>query len=98
MKRTKIVVWTIVAVVGAALAIVLVVRMHHWRPRSLKIHGAVIRRDEDTRKESPISDALITASDGITSTTTQSDAMGYFKVTFPEAVWPGQALNLSFTH
>jgi hypothetical protein len=84
--------------VGAALAIVLIVRFHHWRPRSLTIQGAVIRKDEDSRKESPISGAEITASDGVTSTSTQSDASGYFKVIFPEAVWPGQTLDLTFRH
>jgi hypothetical protein len=91
-------VWTIAGVVGAAVAIVLVVRFHHWRPRSLTIQGAVIRKDEDSRKESPISDADIIASDGVTSTSTQSDASGYFKIIFPEAVWPGQTLNLTFSH
>jgi hypothetical protein len=87
-----------VGVVGAAVATILVVRIHHWRPRSLRIQGAVIRKDEDSRKQSPISDAEITASDGVTSTSTQSDAAGYFKINFPEAVWPGQTLNLTFRH
>jgi hypothetical protein len=80
------------------VAIVLMVRFHHWRPRSLSIQGAVIRKDEDFRKESPISDAEVTASDGVTSTSTRSDASGYFKITFPEAVWPGQTLDLIFSH
>jgi hypothetical protein len=91
-------VWTIVGVVGAAVATVLVVRTHHWRPRSLTIQGAVIRKDDDTRKELPIFDAQITASDGVTSSSTQSDASGYFKITFPEAVWPGQTLDLTIRH
>jgi hypothetical protein len=89
---------TIVGVVVAVVATVLLVRVNHWRPRSLTIQGAVIRKDEDSRKESPISDAEIVASDGVTSTSAQSDASGYFKITFPEAVWPGQTLNLTFTH
>jgi len=77
---------------------VLLVHMHHWRPRSLTIQGAVIRKDEDTRKESPISDVDVIASDGVTSTSTRSDAAGYFRIVFPEAVLPGQTLNLSFHH
>jgi hypothetical protein len=72
--------------------------MHHWRPRSLTIQGAVVRKDEDTRKQLPITDAVITASDGVTSVTTQSDAGGYFTLTFPEAVLPNQALQLTFQH
>jgi hypothetical protein len=94
----KKVVWTVAAVVGAALATVLVVRVHHWRPRSLTIQGAVIRKDEDMRKASPISDVNVIASDGVTSASTRSDASGYFEIVFPEAVWPGQTLNLSFRH
>jgi hypothetical protein len=98
VSRRKIWVWTIVGIVGAAVATLLVARFHHWRPRSLTIQGAVIRKDEDTRKESPISDADIIASDGVTSISTQSDASGFFKITFPEAVWPGQTLNIAFRH
>jgi hypothetical protein len=97
VSREKVV-WIAVAIVGAALATVLVVHMHHWRPRSLTIQGAVIRKDADTRKESPISGVQVTASDGVTSTSTQSDASGYFKIVFPEAVWPGQTLDLKFRH
>jgi hypothetical protein len=98
VSQRKVLAWTIAGVVGAAVATVLVVRMNHWRPRSLTIQGAVVRRDEDTRKESPISDAQVTASDGVTSAATQSDASGYFKIAFPEAVWPGQTLNVRFRH
>ena len=97
LSRKKVV-WIIVAVAGIALATVLVLHMHHWRPRTLTIQGAVIRTDEDTRKESPISDVNVIASDGVTSTSTRSDASGYFIIVFPEAVWPGQTLNLSFRH
>jgi len=98
VNRKKVLVWAIVGAVAAVLTTVILVRMHHWRPRSLTIQGAVIRKDDDTRKESPISDVHVTASDGVQSASTQSDASGFFKVTFPEAVWPGQTLNLDFTH
>lgn len=98
MRVRKAVVWTIIAAVAVAFAAAVAVRMHRWRPRSLTIQGAVMRKDEDTRKESPISDAQVTASDGVTSITAQSDASGYFNITFPEAMWPGQTLNLTFRH
>ena len=98
MSRRRTLVQTIVGIVVAVVATVLLVRVHHWRPRSLTIQGAVIRKDEDSRKELPISDAQIIVSDGVTSTSAQSDASGYFKITFPEAVWPGQTLDLTFTH
>jgi hypothetical protein len=97
LNRKKVI-WTIVAVAGAGLATVLAVRMHHWRPRTLTIQGAVIRKDADSRKESPIADVNVIASDGVTSASATSDASGYFKIAFSEAVWPGQKVNLSFRH
>jgi hypothetical protein len=94
----KLFVGTAIGVAAAvAVLIIIVLRTHHWRPRALTIQGAVIRKDEDTRKESPVGDADITASDGVTSTTARSDASGYFTIRFPEAVWPNQTLNLSFS-
>jgi hypothetical protein len=96
LKRKKPVVWISVAIAGTILAALLLIRLHHWRPRSLVIQGAVIRSDDDVRKESPISGASITASDGVTTRSTQSDASGYFNITFPETVWPGQVLHLTF--
>jgi hypothetical protein len=87
-----------VVIAGALVAALLTIRLHQWRPRSLTIQGAVIRNDEDTRKEIPISGASITASDGVTTRSTLSDASGYFHITFPETVWPGQVLNLAFRH
>ena len=98
MSGRKIAVWTIAGIVGAAVGTILIVHAHRWRPRALTIQGAVIRRDEDTRKELPITDASVTASDGVTSVSTQSDASGYFKIVFPEAVWPGQTLDITFQH
>ena len=98
LNRKKPVIWISVAIAGAILAALLVIRLHHWRPRSLTIQGAVIRSDDDVRKESPISGASITASDGVTTRSTQSDDSGFFNITFPEKVWPGQVLNLTFRH
>ena len=90
--------WSTTILVAAALATFYLVRMHHWRPRSLTIQGAVIQKDSDPRKELPITGAEVAASDGITRETTQSDASGYFTLTFPEAVLPNQTLQLTFQH
>lgn len=91
-------IWTIV-VAGAALAAALiVVRKQHLRTRSITIHGAVIRRDEDTRKELPIADVVVMASNGVSSVSTQSDASGSFKIIYPQILWPGSTVNLSFRH
>jgi hypothetical protein len=74
------------------------VREHHWNPRTITIQGAVIRKDTDVRKELPISDALVTASDGEATATAESDSSGYFKIVLPRVVWPGRNINLNFQH
>ncbi|MGA2807151.1 MAG: hypothetical protein ABSE87_03400 [Terracidiphilus sp.] len=98
MSRKQVVVWTVIGVVAVATATLLVLHLHRWRPGVMTIQGAVIRRDDDTLKELPISDALVTVSDGATSTSTQSDASGYFRIVFPQVVWPGRSVFLSVQH
>ena len=98
MKRKKVLLWAIAGTVIVATATVLLLRLHHWRPGSMRIQGAVIRDDSDTRNQLPIANALVTASDGVTSSSTESDASGYFKLTLPGVDWPGRIVKLSFRH
>jgi hypothetical protein len=98
VSRKKVVVWVVVGVAAAAAAATVALLMHHWRPGSITIEGAVIRRDEDTRKERPIADAAVTAWDGVSGAGAQSDASGFFKITLPGVGWPGRTINLSFRH
>jgi hypothetical protein len=74
----------------------MVVRMQHLRARSITLRGAVIRRDSDARKELPIANATVTASNGVSSVTTHSDVSGYFVLTYPPILWPGRTVDLSF--
>lgn len=97
MKR-KIVVWTILGAVAVTASIVLTVRMHRWSAGAMRIKGAVIRRAEDTRRELPIADVVVTATDGRTTVSTQSNSSGYFNLPFQGGVWPGQSITLSFRH
>jgi hypothetical protein len=96
MNWRKIAVWIAIAAAAGATITILVVRSHRWRPRSISLQGAVIRRDKDVRKELPIAGATVTATDGMMTVSTQSDASGYFNLKFRENVWPGQILQLSF--
>ncbi len=98
MKWRQIAVWSSVAIVGAVLVTVLLVRTNRWTPRTITIEGAVIRRDDDPRQELPIADAVVTATGGAASVSTQSDASGYFRIIVKEGVWPGQTVNLTFEH
>src|SRR5206468_6815030 len=71
----KKIVWAIIAV-AAVVVVVLVLREQRLQSikvrRSLPIEGAVIEHDTDTKKQEPIADVVITASDGVTSARTQS--------------------------
>jgi hypothetical protein len=98
MKRRQVVVWAVIGVVAGATAIAFVVRLHHWSAGAMRIQGAVIRRDDDSRREAPISDVVVIASDGATSATTHSNASGFFNLVFRGGVWPGQTVVLSFRH
>jgi len=77
-------------------AVLIGLRVQRVRARSTSIHGAVIRRDEDTRKELPVAGVLVTASNGVSNASTHSDADGYFTIVYPQILWPGRVVDLSF--
>jgi hypothetical protein len=85
----------IIAVVAAG-AVVLIVRSQRWRPRTITIQGAVVRKEADVRKELPLANVAVIVTDGLMTARTQSDASGYFNLRFRENVWPGQTVTLSF--
>lgn len=96
MKWRKFTIWTVVAVATAALIVAVVSAVHHWRPRLITLQGAVIRHDPDPRRELPVSGVEVTATDGMMTVRTESDASGYFKLKFREKLWPGHTLQLMF--
>lgn len=87
----------IVAAVGVAAAAI-AVRLYTWKPRLTTLEGGVIRNAADTFKQEPVSGAVVTASRGPISVTTRSDASGYFHLTFPQVIWPGEILTIHVTH
>jgi hypothetical protein len=97
----KKIVWAMTAV-AAVLVILLLLRAYRLRSisvhRSITIEGAVIERDADTKKELPIADVAVTASDGIKSATTQSEASGYFRLVFEKAALSLKPVVVSFRH
>jgi hypothetical protein len=97
----KKVVWTIIAV-AAVVVIGLFLRAHRLRSinvrQSMPIEGAVIQRDADTKKQVPIADVVITASDGVKSATTRSEASGHFKLVLQKGVLSGTPVTVSFRH
>ncbi|HWG20638.1 MAG TPA: hypothetical protein VG225_08910 [Terracidiphilus sp.] len=99
MNWRKFTLWAAVGAVGVVAAIViavLVAHSHRWLPRTVYFQGAVLRQDADPRKQLPISAVAITATDGVTILSTESDASGYFTFKFKENVWPRQILQVTF--
>lgn len=102
MKGKKVV-WISIAVAAAiAVGILLFLRMHRLHVISerlaVPIEGAVIQRDVDTKKELPIADVVITASDSGRSVTTSSDASGYFKLVLHKRVLSDEPIRVTFRH
>jgi hypothetical protein len=97
----KKVIWSIIAI-AAVLVISLFLRAHRLSSirmrQSMPIEGAVIQRDADTKNQVPIADVVITASDGVMSATTRSEASGYFKLVLQKGVLSGAPVLVSFRH
>jgi hypothetical protein len=97
----KKIVWAVIAV-AVAVVTVLLLRAHWLRSisvhRSITIEGAVIQRDADTDKELPVARVAITATDGVKSATTESEASGYFKLVLQKGVLSGKPVVVSFRH
>jgi hypothetical protein len=95
MKSRKNLAWILVLSAATAAVIILLLRLPHWRPRTITIQGAVVRRDSDTWKELPLAGAEVTASDGSSQITSYSDASGYFKLALNAGVWPQHPVTLN---
>jgi hypothetical protein len=98
MSSRRGIVWISVAAAAVFGVVAFWLHAHHWKPRSIVIQGAVIRLDADPRKQLPIADATVTASDTVSSVTAQSDASGYFKLVLGAGVWPQNVVSLHFDH
>jgi hypothetical protein len=101
MTIRKTVALTIIGLI-AAVIVGRVLRVHRLKTlsirRSIPIQGAVTRRDADPKNELPIQGVTITASDGVVTSSTQSDASGYFNLDLQKGVLSGQPILLRFRH
>jgi hypothetical protein len=99
MGNRKVVLWAIVilALGGVMAATRIVVRRHRkWRPTTLS--GAVLKQDNDPRRQSPIANVEVSSPDGLLVRDAKSDFSGSFKLTFLPGTKLGQPIQLSFRH
>src|ERR1700744_3637774 len=62
IRMKKSVAWILAASVAAiAATAILWLHLHHWKPRSITIQGAVLRHDPNASNELPIAGAEVTA-------------------------------------
>jgi hypothetical protein len=66
------------------------------RKRTTIIQGAVITQNNDPRKQLPIADVEITASDGVSVVQSKSDASGLFTIVLRKPLLRGQVIALQF--
>ncbi len=98
MSHKRTVIWILVVLAAGAAMAAVVLHLRRWRPRFTVLQGAVIRSDKDAYKEVPLNDAIVVASHGTVSATAHSDASGYFRIHFPDVIWPGETIALSVHH
>lgn len=97
-KTTAVIrVLAVLGLVAAVVAAVFVIRVRRRGAVPIVLRGAVIKQSADTRDESPIANAEISAADGL-SGTVKSDFAGAFRIPLRKGVLPGEAITLLFRH
>jgi len=94
VKRSrKSAIWLIASVIGVgAIAVVEVPRIGKVKSTT----GAVLIADIDPRKQVPLGGVDIAGEVGGVTVRTRSGATGFFRLTWPRAMWRGQQLTLQF--
>jgi hypothetical protein len=95
-RRRKLVVLGAMLALLVAVTAVLVVRSHNHRPVSLL--GTVLRSDTDPRKQLPITDVTVTATDGFTAGPIKSNSAGFFNLQLRPSIRAGHTVTLHFRH
>jgi len=95
-KKTAVWVIGLAAIGGIAIA-VLFSRLQEKR-RPLTLRGAVMKRDNDMRKELPIADVAISVANGLAPYEAKSDSSGGFSLRLRSGIKAGQPITLMFRH
>lgn len=88
------IVWGIAAAIGAAVALLELPRVGRLK----MVTGAVVTADSDPRKQLPLPNVEIAGNVRGITVSARSDANGFFRLTWPTALWYGQAVVLQFRH
>lgn len=91
---SKLVIWAII-VVGIVAGVVFGI---HKSSHFITLKGAIIRKDSEADKQTPVSDVDVTAISGSVTATTKSDASGFFSVILPESFRARRQVTFRFSH
>lgn len=86
----------ILAAIGIAAGLGATVWLHGERP--IVLQGAVIKRDADVKKQSPIAGVQISVQGAKVPIVAKSDFSGFFKLQLPLGARPGESVVLDFRH
>jgi hypothetical protein len=96
-SRSRVVIAiAILAVGGAAAGLVETVWLH--RAKHIVIEGAVIKRDADVQKQSPIANVQVSVQGALVPIVTKTNFSGFFQIQLPLGARPGQSVVLQFRH
>ena len=98
-NQGEVKIWLIfLALFASVLAIALTAVAWHYINKPIAIRGAVIQQDEDPKKQSPIMDVDIDATNHMSGAPVKSDFSGYFKLALRPGVKKGQQITIEFRH
>lgn len=70
----------------------------HRINKPISLMGAVVKQDTDPRKQSPITDVMVSVPGNLAFGSVKSDFSGYFKLQLRPRLKPGQPITLEFRH
>jgi hypothetical protein len=91
-RSRKAIVWGIAAAIGIAVGLMELPRIGRLKT----VTGAVLAADPDPRKQLPIPNVEIVGNVRGITVSARSDASGFFRLTWPAALWYGQTVVLQF--
>jgi hypothetical protein len=94
-RTRRVVIWAAAAVALGAVAVTLIIRKRH---ASVALVGVVLRQDPDPRKQLPIPNVKVKATQGERSAQGESDTSGLFRLELPNGGWRERPVALEFRH
>ena len=89
---------TIFLIVGTGVGTIIGIRVYRKRHMPIRVSGAVLAQNPDTRKQTPIANVEVISRDGLTMGSAKSDFTGHFVLTMRPSVKAGQHIQLAFRH